>query len=357
MAGSLTTRMLRGCGMQTERGGGGAMGAMIKSASVRVLVVALGLWVARGAAGGPVQTLEELRGIERRVEAVYARAMPATVALLSEATGAWGSGVVVGADGLVATAAHVVMGSEAMRVLFPDGRELAGEVLGSNLSRDVALVRVRPEGPLPFVELGESGRLAVGDWTVALGHSAGFDPARKPPLRFGRVVTKGPGTALTTDCTLIGGDSGGPLFDLDGRLVGIHSSIGGALNNNNHAGVDGLRADWQKLLAGESWGTLALNPLANPDTPVLGFEMGLGRGGVPVEKVFAGSPAAKAGLRVGDVVVALGDKKIEDGKALLVELAHRKPGERVEIGVLRDRRRVNLEVVLARRGDFYEENQ
>ncbi len=85
--------------------------------------------------------------------------------------------------------------------------------------------------------------------------------------------------------------------------------------------------------------------------------MGLGRGGVPVEKVFAGSPAAKAGLRVGDVVVALADKKIEDGKALLVELAHRKPGERVEIGVLRDRRRVNLEAVLARRGDFYEENQ
>jgi serine protease Do len=306
-----------------------------------------------------VRTLGELRGIETRVKAVYGKTLPATVALLSDAAGSSGSGTVIRPDGLIATAAHVVMGSEVLRVLFPDGREYAGRVLGADFTRDVALVKIQSDGrtKFPAVELGESAPLAVGDWVVALGHSAGFDPARKPPLRFGRVVSMGPGEMVTTDCSLIGGDSGGPLFDLDGRLIGIHSSIGGAVNNNNHAGIDALRKDWKRLMAGETWGKLSLNPLANPDTPVLGFVMGVGRGGVPVDGVVAGSPAARAGLRPGDVLIHLDGKRITDGKTLLVELAHMKPGRRVKLGILRGRRQMELGAVLARRGDFYQEDR
>jgi serine protease Do len=349
------TTPISGGDRKTEPGCGVAVRAMVRRTGLRVAVV-LGL-AAAAAAAEPVSSLARLRDLERKVESVYDAVLPATVALLAEATAASGSGVVVTADGLIATAAHVVMGAETMRVLFADGREFAGEVLGADFSRDIALVRINAGGPLPFAALGGSRRLEVGDWTVALGHSAGFDPARKPPLRFGRVIAKGPGEILTTDCTLIGGDSGGPLFDLDGRLVGIHSSIGGALNNNNHAGVDGLRADWERLVAGETWGRLSLNPLANPDTPVLGFVMGLGRGGVRVEEVVAGSPAARAGLQVGDLVVELADKKIDHGKALLIELAHRKPGERVRLGIRRQRSMLHLDIVLARRGDLYREEQ
>ena len=95
--------------------------------------------------------------------------------------------------------------------------------------------------------MGASKPLEAGDWVIALGHSAGFDAGRTPPVRFGRVISKGPGNFLTTDCTLIGGDSGGPLFDLDGKIVGIHSSIGVSLTNNNHAGIDGFREDWDRI--------------------------------------------------------------------------------------------------------------
>lgn len=306
-------------------------------------------------AAEPVNSLQDLKELERKVEVVVEKALPATVSLVSESTGASGSGVVVSRGGLILTAAHVVQGAEEMLVLFPDGKQARGKVLGANFTRDSAMVQIKEGGEWPHVARGESERLVVGDWVVALGHSAGFDPARTPPARFGRVVAKGPGTFLTTDCTLIGGDSGGPLFDLDGRLVGIHSSIGGSLNNNNHAGIDGFKSDWARLQAGEVWGRLTLNPFANPDTPVLGFVMGAGagRGGVPVEEVVPGSPAAKAGLRAGDVVTALDGQAVGNGQELLVALARRKAGEVVELTVNRGGRQVRSKATLVRRGEFY----
>jgi S1-C subfamily serine protease len=85
--------------------------------------------------------------------------------------------------------------------------------------------------------------------------------------------------------------------------------------------------------------------------------MGLGRGGVPVEGVVANSPAARAGLRAGDILTHLNGKRIEDGKALLVELAHMKPGQQVRLGILRGRYKLELNATLARRGDFYQDDQ
>jgi serine protease Do len=246
------------------------------------------------------------------------------------------------------------MGVEEVEVVFPDGEKHTGRVLGANRSRDTAMVQIREAGPFPWVAMGESGDLKVGDWVVALGHSAGFDPTRTPPLRFGRIVAKGPGTAVTSDCTLIGGDSGGPLFDLDGKVVGIHSSIGGALNNNNHAGIDGFHEDWARLRKGESWGRLTLNPLAHPEAPVLGFVIGMTRRGVSVAEVLPGSPAAKAGLRVGDKVVEIDGVPLGNREDLLVELARKRPGDRVEVVVRRGRRDFTLKVNTVKREDFYE---
>lgn len=175
-------------------------------------------------------------------------------------------------------------------------------------------------------------------------------------MRFGRVVSKGPGNFLTTDCTLIGGDSGGPLFDLDGKIVGINSSIGLSLTNNNHAGIDGFKDDWDRMLAGEAWGKLSMNPLANPEMPVLGIEMGLLRRGkgVPVVSVVAQSPSAAAGVRVGDVIESLDGTEIVDGNVLLQVLAKKQAGDQIKLGVRRDRRNLVLEITLARREALFE---
>ena len=180
---------------------------------------------------------------------------------------------------------------------------------------------------------------------------------RPPPVRFGRVVSKGPGNFLTTDCTLIGGDSGGPLFDLKGNIIGIHSSIGQSLTNNNHAGIDGIRDDWERILAGETWGALSMNPFANPEMPVLGIGMAMLRGvkGVIVESVVPGSPAAAAGVRAGDVIRSLDGSEVRDGGELLQMLAKRQAGDKVKLEVLRDKASLEMQVTLKRRNELFEQ--
>ncbi len=316
-------------------------------------------WLITGvlSASEPVRNLKDLAKLENEVEAVSAKVMSATVALLSERTGSSGSGVITSADGLILTAAHVIQGADELMVVFPDGKQVQGKVLGANYSKDIAMVQISDKGPWPFAEMGASKPLTAGDWVIALGHSAGFDAARTPPVRFGRVVSKGPGNFLTTDCTLIGGDSGGPLFGLNGKIVGINSSIGVSLTNNNHAGIDGFKEDWERIRAGEAWGKLSMNPFANPEMPVLGIAMGMRRAskGVPVESVAPESPAAAAGVRMGDVIESLDGSAIGDGNKLLQVLAKKQPGDTVKLGLLRDRKSLEVSVVLARRESLFEQ--
>jgi len=307
-------------------------------------------------ASEPVRDLADLTILEAKVEAVSKKVMPATVALLAEKTGSSGSGVITTADGLILTAAHVVQGAEELEVVFPNGEQVTGRVLGANYSKDIAMVQIVGKGPWPFVEMGVSKSLVAGDWVVALGHSAGFDAGRTPPVRFGRVVSKGPGNFLTSDCTLIGGDSGGPLFDLNGKIVGINSSIGVSLTNNNHAGIDGFKEDWDRIKAGEAWGELSMNAFANPEMPTLGIVMGIPRGekGVPVAAVPPRSPSAAAGVRMGDVIQTLDGSPVRNGNQLRVMLAKRQPGDKVKLGILRDRKTFDVEVGLVRFDTVFE---
>lgn len=303
----------------------------------------------------PVKSVEDLVKLEKQVQEVAKKALPATVALVSDGTGSSGSGVIVNKTGLILTAAHVIQGMKEVDVYFSDGKKWQGKVLGANFSKDIGMVQMADPGPWPFVEIGESKPLEAGDWLVAMGHSAGFDPARTPPVRFGRVMSDGPGNYFTSDCTLIGGDSGGPLFGLDGKLVGINSSIGWSWKNNNHAGVDGFREDWDRLLAGETWGALQMNPLANPETPVLGIVMGMrdeGKG-VRVQKVEPNSPAAAAGVRIGDTIVAVDDEPVLGGAELQQVLLKKEVGDLVSLGLVRGQEKLKIDVELVKREELF----
>lgn len=303
----------------------------------------------------PSATLQDLIKLEEKVERVVGNSLPSTVALVSEETGSSGSGVIVSKDGLILTAAHVVQGMTEVDVIFPDGKSKAGRVLGANFSKDIGMVMILEKGPWPFVNLGESKPLVAGDWVVALGHSAGFDPARTAPLRFGRVLSDGPGNYFTTDATLIGGDSGGPLFDLNGKLVGINSSIGESWSNNNHAGIDGFREDWDRLLAGETWGALQMNPMDNQERPMLGIGMDRRRmpRGVLINEVRANSPAAEAGVRVGDVIVSMDGEVVNGGAKLQSLTVKRQAGDMVQLGILRGSKEIVFSVKLVKLEDLY----
>lgn len=299
----------------------------------------------------PISDMEDLQALEKKVQAIAQQSMPITVALVALDASSSGSGVITTEDGLVLTAAHVVQGSETMDVVFPDGKTRKGKVLGANYGIDLAMVQIEGEGKWPFAKRGESKNLEIGQWVIATGHAAGFDPARTPPIRFGRVVSKGPGNFFTTDCTLIGGDSGGPLFDLNGNIIGINSNIGQSLKVNNHAGIDGFKEDWDKMKSGEQWGKLVLDPLQNEDMPVLGVGIDWSRLGLIVGEVSPASKAIEAGIQRGDVIVALEGEKIRNLDDLRNELLRKQVGDKVKLTISRDGTQMDKMVELVRRGD------
>jgi serine protease Do len=237
-----------------------------------------------------VESLGDLKKLEQQVQKVVRDNTATTVSLVAPELGASGSGVIVSSDGLILTAAHVIEGSKMMTVIFPDGRQEKARVLGANYTRDAAMAKLVGEGPWPFSEVAEADTLEVGDFVVSMGHPKGYDPTRRPPVRFGRVMTMRALDFITTDCTLIGGDSGGPLFDLKGRVVGIHSNISPNRQINNHAGISGFKDSWEKMLVGKSWGVLG-GDRRDPNRPVMGLNLKATENGLVVEEVPQGGPA------------------------------------------------------------------
>lgn len=196
------------------------------------------------------ETNRDLLTIQHRAIDIARRAAPCTVGL--EVGHAMGSGVVISPDGYVLTAAHVVMrpGSKVL-VKFPDGTEAQGVTLGMHTAADGALVKITDEGSWPFVPFAQEGEdPRVGDWCLAMGHPGGFDVSRSPPVRVGRIVDVTP-TILRTDCPITSGDSGGPLFDMEGRVIGVHSRITESLTENYHVPGSAIRDAWSSLINSE----------------------------------------------------------------------------------------------------------
>jgi S1-C subfamily serine protease len=198
------------------------------------------------------ESIEDLRDLERRVQEVVAKVSAATVCLRIGA--GQGSGVIV-KDGLILTAGHVSgVPDGPTSIVFPDGKTIKGKALGRNTGIDSGMVKITEEGKWPTVEIGKSSDLKKGQWVIAIGHPGGHRPNRPLVVRVGRIIEV-TSFVIRTDCTLVGGDSGGPLFDLEGRVVGIHSRIGGfRIDENFHVPVDTFLSTWERLVRGESWG-------------------------------------------------------------------------------------------------------
>ena len=301
-----------------------------------------------------INSLADLKAIQTKVEAVSKKVLPATVSLFSTKNGASGSGIIVSEDGLILTAGHVIRGADTVTIIFPDGKQERGKVLGANYTRDSAMVQIIGEKKKwPHAEVGYSKDLEIGDLVIALGHAGGYDAVRTPPVRFGRLISRAHNQFITTDCTLIGGDSGGPLFDLEGRVIGIHSSIGPKLSTNNHASIEGFRENWDRLKEGNTWGRLGSSGLADPDAPVIGILTGDAlHGGIAIRAVVEGGPAAEAGIRAGDAVLSINGKAVTNLRALHAEIAKHKSGDTVLIRLIRDEKKISRKLKLGRRGDL-----
>jgi len=266
---------------------------------------------------------QDLEALQNRLIEVLPKARAATVCIdLGEGSG---SGVIVSADGLVLTAAHVSTGvKKKVTVILEDGTKLKGRTLGLVAGTDAAMIQIEDKGTYPFVEIDRAESVRLGDWIFSLGHSGGFDKERGSVVRLGRLVRIANST-FQSDCTLIGGDSGGPLFDLSGRLIGIHSRVGQQLVSNMHVPMSEYLENWERMLDCEFVGE---GPFAEKPVKGSGF-LGLAtesrrEGGLRVTKVGPKSPAEEAGIKDGDVLLKLNETVLETREqmqGLLKELA------------------------------------
>ncbi len=199
--------------------------------SARRVICVLACLLLAAPALGQSKARDSILAIQRQVDTIESGLVKSTVGL--RLGGVSGSGVIISPDGYVLTAAHVIRGGQRWRcyVVMPDGSRTPADVLGSNRDDDFGLIKIRDAKDLPAAQLGDSAALRRGEWILATGHPLGVKTGRPPVLRIGRVLRLDQGHdgrephLITTDAPLISGDSGGPLFDLTGRVVGIHSMI------------------------------------------------------------------------------------------------------------------------------------
>ncbi len=237
-----------------------------------------------------------------------------------------GSGVVINREGIVLTASHVVTpthGRRGMRrgfpdrevqITFPDGREYRATVLGKNADADAAVLKITdspPGGGFPFAEMGRTTETRVGDWCFAMGHPGGYRPDRAAPIRVGRVLSVGNRTVVS-DCAILLGDSGGPLFDMNGRVIGIHSMITSLIIENRHVAIDCFHDDWDRLLNGDRWGRLRSMDNDLVESGFFGVHLKWKEFIPEVARVIPDTPAEKAGLKKGDVLVEIEGEPIAD---------------------------------------------
>ncbi|GBD36456.1 Putative serine protease HtrA [bacterium HR36] len=303
-----------------------------------LLVVRASVWSEPGPPVGVEDPgLAQLRLVQDKVQAVVKQVMPAVVAVVVGQ--GQGSGVVVTRDGYVLTAGHVSgKPGQEVTVIFADGKRVKGKTLGRNPLADSGMIKLEGEGPYPYAEMGDTRHVRVGDWVMAIGHPGGFRPGRTPVVRLGRVLLVDPETMVLTDCTLVGGDSGGPLFDLKGKVIGIHSRIGELLEQNIHVPIDTYRETWEALAKGVEVGLAYLG--------VRGDEEGEQ---AKILEVAPNSPAAKAGLQPNDVIVSCDGRKVSDYRSFLHILRRKQPGEEMRLEVLRNGEKVELKVKLGKR--------
>jgi len=297
------------------------------------------------------QSASDLKAIQEHVKKVIKKVTPAVVGI--QIGGSAGSGVIIDEEGHVLTAGHVSgkPGRDCV-LIMPDGKRLKGKSLGQNVGIDSGLIQITEKGTYPYVRMGDSTKVKVSDWVLSIGHPGGYKPTRSTVVRVGR-VSKSNKSLIQTDCTLVGGDSGGPLFDMQGRVIGIHSRIGPPITENVHVPINTYKETWDRLAKGESWGGILpfFNPSPAANNAYLGVVFDKDTTDLKVDEVTEGAPAEKAGLKVGDLIVGIDDKKLAKRAELFEFMAKKKPGDEVTVVVKRDGEEMKIKVKLGKRPD------
>ena len=269
-----------------------------------------------------------------------------------------GSGFIISEDGLIVTNHHVIDGAEAVKIKLEDGAEYDAKIIGSDPLTDIALLDIEGED-FPTVSFGSSDDLKVGEEVLAVGSPFGLGGTVTSGIisAKSRNINSGPfDDFLQTDAAINRGNSGGPLFNMEGEVVGVNTAIyspgGGSVGIGFSVPSDlvtSIVADLQD--DGEikrSWLGVQIKPVSKEVAHVLGLDAGKG---VMIEDVVVDSPAQSAGLEVGDVILRFGDTDIGDLRDLTRSVATKAAGVETKIEVFRGGDVLTLDVTLAPRED------
>jgi serine protease Do len=263
-----------------------------------------------------------------------------------------GSGFMVSSDGYILTNNHVVDKADEVMVTLLDKEQFKAKIVGTDPKIDIALIKIDGKKKLPYVALGDSDKLEVGEWVVAIGNpfalghtvTAGIVSAK------GRIIGSGPyDDFIQTDASINPGNSGGPLFNLKGEVVGINTAV---IQGGQGIGfatpiqlaksvLDQLK---EKGKVTRGWLGVYIQQLTPETAESLGIP---GRQGALVSDVTSGGPAEKAGIRSGDVIVGFDGKEVRDQHDLPQIVALTKPGKTVDVRLLREGKETTVAVTIA----------
>lgn len=273
-----------------------------------------------------------------------------------------GSGFIIDPSGLVVTNNHVIAEADEISVILHDETRLRAEVVGRDAKTDLALLRVKPDKPLPAVEFGDSDASRVGDWVVAIGNPFGLGGTVTAGIISARArnINAGPyDDFIQTDASINRGNSGGPMFNMDGQVIGINTAIfspsGGSVGIGFAIPSKLARPVIEQLKAHGQVRRGWLGVRIQTVTDELAESLGLDKArGALVANVTEGGPAEKAKIAAGDVVLRFDGKDVEEMRHLPRIVAETEVGKKVDVIVWRRGKETKLTVVL---GEFPEEDQ
>jgi serine protease Do len=269
-----------------------------------------------------------------------------------------GSGFIISTDGYILTNAHVVEAADEINVKLNDKREFKAKVIGSDKRTDIALIKIEATG-LPAVKFGDPNRLKVGEWVIAIGSPFGFENS----VTAGIVSAKGRSLPqenfvpfIQTDAAVNPGNSGGPLFNMRGEVVGINSQIysrtGGFMGLSFSIPIDVANDIATQLKAGGKVTRGRIGVVIQPVTRELAESFGLPKpAGALVSSVEKGSPAEKAGIEAGDVILKFNGRDVTSSEDLPRLVGSTKPGAKAAVQLMRNKATREVAVVVGEMPD------
>ena len=274
-----------------------------------------------------------------------------------------GSGFVVSADGYVVTNNHVITADgqgqvESITVTMPDGTEYPAKLIGKDAPSDLAVLKINAGKPLPFVKFGDSRSARVGDWVIAIGNPFGLGGTVTSGILSAIARSTGSGSAydryLQTDASINRGNSGGPMFDMKGQVIGINNAIfsptGGSVGIGFAIPAETAAPIVDKLIKGQSIDRGYLGVQIQAVTEDVADSLGLTHNrGELVQTVQPGQPAAAAGIQPGDIVLKVDGKDVSPDQTLSYIVANTAPGKRIPIELMRNGQRMTVTATVGKR--------